>query len=421
MTDNMNDSLTRQAYEIAKERYAAIGIDTEKVLAQLQDFHLSMHCWQADDVKGFEVQAGALSGGIQATGNYPGAARNLDELRQDILKAKSLIPGTHRLNLHEIYGDFQGKVVDRNEVTAEHFGSWIEWAKENNTKLDFNSTSFSHPKSGNLSLSNPDKGIRDFWIEHTRRCRDIADEMGKAQNDPCILNVWVHDGCKDISVNHMLYRKLLKESLDEIFTEKKQYMKDCVEGKVFGIGLESFTVGSHDFYTAYAAANKIIPTIDTGHYHPTESPADKVSALLNFVPELMLHVSRPVRWDSDHVTIMDDNTQDLFSEIVRAGALERVHYGLDYFDGAMNRVGAYVTGSRAAQKCMLKALLEPQELISRYELEGKSFEVLAILEECKALPWNAVYDEFCVRNNVPVGNAFITEIQKYEKEVQSKR
>lgn len=417
----MNDSLTRQAYEIAKERYAAIGIDTEKVLAQLQDFHLSMHCWQADDVKGFEVQAGALSGGIQATGNYPGAARNLDELRQDILKAKSLIPGTHRLNLHEIYGDFQGKVVDRNEVTAEHFGSWIEWARENNTKLDFNSTSFSHPKSGNLSLSNPDKGIRDFWIEHTRRCRDIADEMGKAQNDPCILNVWVHDGCKDISVNHMLYRRLLKESLDEIFTEKKQYMKDCVEGKVFGIGLESFTVGSHDFYTAYAAANKIIPTIDTGHYHPTESPADKVSALLNFVPELMLHVSRPVRWDSDHVTIMDDNTQDLFSEIVRAGALERVHYGLDYFDGAMNRVGAYVTGSRAAQKCMLKALLEPQELISRYELEGKSFEVLAILEECKALPWNAVYDEFCVRNNVPVGNAFITEIQKYEKEVQSKR
>lgn len=417
----MNDSLTRQAYEIAKERYAAIGIDTEKVLAQLQDFHLSMHCWQADDVKGFEVQAGALSGGIQATGNYPGAARNIDELRQDILKAKSLIPGTHRLNLHEIYGDFQGKVVDRDEVTAEHFGSWMEWAKENDTKLDFNSTSFSHPKSGNLSLSNPDKGIRDFWIEHTKRCRDIADEIGKAQDDPCILNVWVHDGCKDISVNHMLYRKLLKESLDEIFTEKKQYMKDCVEGKVFGIGLESFTVGSHDFYTAYAAANKIIPTIDTGHYHPTESPADKVSALLNFVPELMLHVSRPVRWDSDHVTIMDDNTQDLFSEIVRAGALERVHYGLDYFDGAMNRVGAYVTGSRAAQKCMLKALLEPQELISRYELEGKSFEVLALLEECKALPWNAVYDEFCARNNVPVGNGFITEIQKYEKEVQSKR
>jgi len=421
MTYIMNDSLTRQAYEIAKERYAAIGIDTEKVLAQLQDFHLSMHCWQADDVKGFEVQAGALSGGIQATGNYPGAARNIDELRQDILKAKSLIPGTHRLNLHEIYGDFQGKVVDRDEVTAEHFGSWMEWAKENDTKLDFNSTSFSHPKSGNLSLSNPDKGIRDFWIEHTKRCRDIADEIGKAQDDPCILNVWVHDGCKDISVNHMLYRKLLKESLDEIFTEKKQYMKDCVEGKVFGIGLESFTVGSHDFYTAYAAANKIIPTIDTGHYHPTESPADKVSALLNFVPELMLHVSRPVRWDSDHVTIMDDNTQDLFSEIVRAGALERVHYGLDYFDGAMNRVGAYVTGSRAAQKCMLKALLEPQELISRYELEGKSFEVLALLEECKALPWNAVYDEFCARNNVPVGNGFITEIQKYEKEVQSKR
>ena len=330
----MNENQINKAYELAKERYAAIGVDTEKVLATLQDFHLSMHCWQADDVKGFEVQAGALSGGIQSTGDFPGAARNIDELRADILKAKSLIPGTHRLNLHEIYGDFQGKVVDRDEVTVDYFKSWIDWGKENNTKLDFNSTSFSHPKSGNLSLSNPDKGIRDFWIEHTKRCRDIADEMGKAQEDPCIMNLWVHDGCKDVSVNHMLYRHLLKESLDEIFSEKKENMKDCLEGKVFGIGLESFTVGSHDFYTAYCSKNNIIQTIDTGHYHPTEIPADKVSALLDFVPELMLHVSRPVRWDSDHVTIMDDNTQELFFEIVRAGALNRVHYGLDYFDGS---------------------------------------------------------------------------------------
>ena len=417
----MKDSAINQAYELAKERYAAIGIDTEKVLAQLQDFHLSMHCWQADDVKGFEVQAGALSGGIQSTGNYPGAARNIDELRADILKAKSLIPGSHRLNLHEIYGDFQGKVVDRDEVTVEHFQSWIDWAKDNNTLLDFNSSSFSHPKSGSLTLSNPDKGIRDFWIEHTKRCRDIADAMGKAQGDPCIMNLWVHDGCKDVSVNHYLYRSLLKDSLDQIFAESKTDMKDCIEGKVFGIGLESFTVGSHDFYTAYAAQNGKIPTIDTGHYHPTESPADKVSALLCYVPELMLHVSRPIRWDSDHVTIMDDPTQELFSEIVRADALGRVHYGLDFFDGSINRIGAYIIGTRSAQKCMLRALLEPRELISKYELEDRHFEVLALMEEAKALPWNAVYDEFCLRNSVPVGSDFIAEVQAYEKDVLSKR
>ena len=416
----MKESVNK-AYAIAKERYAALGVDTEKVLAQMQDFHLSLHCWQADDVKGFEVQAGALSGGIQSTGNYPGAARNIDELRADILKAKSLIPGSHRLNLHEIYGDFQGKVVDRDEVTVDYFKSWIDWAKENDTKLDFNSTSFSHPKSGNLSLANPDKGIRDFWIEHTKRCREIAETMGKAQGDPCIMNVWVHDGCKDVSVNHYLYRKLLRESLDEIFAKKYDNMKDCIEGKVFGIGLESFTVGSHDFYTAYAAKNGKILTIDTGHYHPTEVPADKVSAVLQFVPELMLHVSRPIRWDSDHVTIMDDNTQDLFYEIVRADALDRVHYGLDFFDGSINRIGAYVIGARSAQKCMIKALLEPKEMISKLELEGKTFEVLQYIEEEKTMPWNAVYEEFCVRNNVPVGNEVVPVIEQYEKDVTSKR
>jgi len=410
----------KQAYEIAKAKYAEYGIDTEKVLSQLQNFHLSMHCWQADDVTGFE-SAGDLTGGIQVSGNYPGKARNIDELRTDILKAKSLIPGTHRLNLHEIYGDFKGKFVERDVVTADSFKSWIDWGKQNNTFLDFNSTSFSHPKSGNLSLSSPDESIRKFWVEHTKRCREIAEEMGKQQGDPCILNIWVHDGCKDQSVNHYMYRSLLKKSLDEIFEQKYSNMKDCIEGKVFGIGLESFTVGSHDFYTAYAAANGKIPTIDTGHYHPTESPADKVSALLNFVPDLMLHVSRPVRWDSDHVTIMDDSTYELFSEIVRAGAIERVHYGLDYFDGAINRIGAYVIGSRSAQKCMLRALLEPTSKISEYELQGKQFQVLALLEECKALPWNAVYDEFCERNNVPVGCDYIKEIEKYETEVTSKR
>ena len=417
----MKEELVRKAYEVAKERYAEIGVDTEKVLKQLQDFHLSLHCWQADDVAGFEVQAGSLSGGIQSTGNYPGKARNIDELRADILEAKSLIPGNHRLNLHEIYGDFKGKVVDRDEVTVEYFQSWIDWAKENDTKLDFNSSSFSHPKSGSLSLSNPDEGIRGFWVEHTKRCRDIANAMGEAQGDPWIMNLWVHDGCKDMSVNHMLYRSLLKKSLDEIFAKKQPMMKDCIEGKVFGIGLESFTVGSHDFYTAYAAQNQKILTIDTGHYHPTESPADKVSAVLQFVPELMLHVSRPVRWDSDHVTIMDDPTQELFSEIVRADALDRVHYGLDFFDGSINRIGAYVIGSRAAQKCMLRALLEPKATISEAELKGQGYRVLALLEEQKAMPWQAVYDEFCVRNAVPVGQDFMKEIDSYEANVTSKR
>lgn len=416
----MKDQKVHQAYELAKERYAELGTDTESVLSQLQDFHLSMHCWQADDVAGFE-SSGELTGGIQATGNYPGKARNIDELRADIMKAKSLIPGSHRLNLHEIYGEFDGRPADRDKVGVEHFQGWIDWSKETGTPLDFNSTSFSHPKSGNLSLSNPDEGIRSFWIEHTRRCRDIADAMGKAQGDPCIMNVWVHDGCKDLSVHHALYRSLLKDSLDRIFSEKKEYMKDCIEGKVFGIGLESFTVGSHDFYTAYAAANSKILTIDTGHYHPTESPADKVSAVLDFVPELMLHVSRPVRWDSDHVTIMDDTTLELFSEIVRAGAMDRVHYGLDYFDGAINRIGAYVIGSRAAQKCMLRALLEPKELIGRYELAGETYKVLTYLEEAKTMPWGDVYNEFCLRNNVPAGLDYMREIDRYSAEICSIR
>ncbi len=417
----MKEELINKAYAIAKERYAELGIDTEKVINQMQDFHLSLHCWQADDVAGFENQGGELTGGIQSTGNYPGKARNIDELRADIIKAKSLIPGTHRLNLHEIYGDFQGEIVDRDQVEPCHFASWMEWGKENNMKLDFNSTSFSHPKSGNLSLSNPDEGIRNFWIEHTKRCRAVAEEMGKAQGDPCIMNLWVHDGSKDMTVNKKLYRELLKDSLDQIFATKYDNMKDCIESKVFGIGLESYTVGSNDFYTSYAAKNNKMITLDTGHFHPTESVADKVSAMLLFVPELMLHVSRPVRWDSDHVTIMDDPTLDLFSEIVRADALDRVHYGLDYFDGSINRIGAYVIGSRAAQKCMVRALLEPLATLRKYEAEDKGFERLALLEEAKALPWNAVYDEFCLRNNVPVGQDFIADVEQYEKDVTSKR
>ena len=416
----MNEQKIKQAYDLAVERYAAIGIDVEKVMEQLQKVQLSLHCWQADDVTGFE-SSGELTGGIQATGNYPGKARNIDELRADILKATSLIPGNHRLNLHEIYGDFGGKFVDRDEVEPAHFESWMQWAAENNMKLDFNSTSFSHPKSGDLSLSNPDEGIRNFWIEHTKRCRAIAEEMGKRQNDPCIMNLWVHDGSKDITVNRMKYRALLKDSLDKIFTEKYDNMKDCIESKVFGIGLESYTVGSNDFYIGYASQNQKIITLDTGHFHPTESVADKVSSMLLFVPELMLHVSRPVRWDSDHVTIMNDDTLDLCKEIVRCDALDRVHIGLDYFDASINRIGAYVIGSRATQKCMLQALLEPLAQLRQYEANGQGFQRLALLEESKSLPWNAVWDMFCLKNNVPVGEAFIDEVEKYEAEVTSKR
>ena len=416
----MSEQKIKQAYDYAVERYAAIGVDVEKAMEQLQNVQLSLHCWQADDVTGFE-STGELTGGIQATGNYPGKARNIDELRADILKAASLIPGNHRLNLHEIYGDFGGKFVDRDQVEPEHFESWMQWAEENKMKLDFNSTSFSHPKSGDLTLSNPDEEIRSFWIEHTKRCRAVAEEMGKRQGDPCIMNLWVHDGSKDITVNRMKYRALLKDSLDQIFAEKYDNMKDCIESKGFGIGLESSTVGSNDFYIGYAAQNQKIITLDTGHFHPTESVADKVSSMLLYVPELMLHVSRPVRWDSDHVTIMNDDTLDLCKEIVRCDALDKVHVGLDYFDASINRIGAYVVGSRATQKCMLQALLEPLPLLRKYEANGQGFERLALLEECKSLPWNAVWDMFCLKNGVPVGEAFIADIEKYEAEVTSKR
>lgn len=416
----MKSESIERAYAYAKERFAAIGVDTDAAIAKMNDIHLSLHCWQADDVAGFE-NSGSLSGGIQATGNYPGKARNIDELRADIAKVKTLLPGTHRLNLHEIYGDFGSEKVDRDQVEPRHFESWIQWAQENGMKLDFNSTSFSHPKSGSLSLSNPDKGIRDFWIEHTKRCRAVAEEMGKRQGDPCIMNLWIHDGSKDITVNRMLYRSLLKDSLDDIFTQKYDNMKDCLESKVFGIGLESYTVGSCDFYTAYAARHNKIVTLDTGHFHPTESVADKVSSLLLFVPELMLHVSRPVRWDSDHVTIMNDDTLDLCREIVRCNAIDRVHIGLDYFDASINRIGAYIIGARATQKCVLMALLEPIESLRKFEAADKGFERLAMLEELKSMPWGAVWDMYCLRSGVPVGEDYIADIERYEAEITSKR
>ncbi|MBR0201662.1 MAG: L-rhamnose isomerase [Bacteroidaceae bacterium] len=416
----MKEQLIQQSYEIARERYAAIGVDTDKAIAQLEQTPISLHCWQADDVVGFERNE-ALSGGIQTTGNYPGRARNIEEVRADVAFAKSLLAGNHRLNLHEIYGDFGGQFVDRDQVEIKHFESWIQWAKEQNLKLDFNSTSFSHPKSGSLTLSNPDPAIREFWIEHTKRCRRIADAMGKAQGDPAIMNIWVHDGSKDMTVERKRYREIFAESLDEILKEELPGMKTCLEAKLFGIGLESYTVGSHDFVAGYCATRKLMYTLDTGHYEQTENVADMVASLLLFVPELMLHVSRPIRWDSDHVTIMNDQTLDLFKEIVRADALNRAHIGLDYFDASINRIGAYIIGTRATQKCLLQALLEPLAQLRKYEDAGQNFERLALIEEAKSLPFGAVFDYFNLKNNVPVGEDFIPAIQEYEKNVTSKR
>ncbi|GAB6123434.1 L-rhamnose isomerase [Dysgonomonas termitidis] len=415
------NELVQKSYEIAKERYAAIGVDVDATLEKLQKIQISIHCWQADDVTGFENLGNLGGGGIQATGNYPGKARNIDELRADIEKVQTLVGGKHRLNLHEIYGDFGGKVVDRDEVEPSHFTSWMQWAKEKDLKLDFNSTSFGHPKSGDLTLANPDKSIRDFWIEHTKRCRAISEEMGKFQNDPCIMNIWVHDGSKDVTVNRYLYRSLLENSLDQIFAKEYKNMKDCIESKLFGIALESYTVGSHDFYLGYGAKKQKMVTLDMGHFHLTESVADKISSLLLFTPEIMLHVSRAVRWDSDHVVLLNDETIDLAKEIVRADALDKVHIGLDFFDASINRIGAYAIGIRSTQKAFLQGLLEPIVKLREYEANGQYFERLALLEEAKGLPWNAVWDYFCLKNNIAVGEDYIGEIQQYEKDVTSKR
>ena len=416
----MNAKQIEQNYLAAKERYAALGVDTDRALETLDKTPISLHCWQADDVVGFERNE-AASGGIQTTGNYPGRARNIEEVRQDIKEVSSLVGGTFRLNLHETYGDFGNTFVDRDEVGPEHFKSWMEWGKENGFKLDFNSTSFSHPKSGYLTLSNPDKGIRDFWIEHTKRCRRIADAMGKYQDDPCIMNIWIHDGSKDYTVERYRYRAILKESLDDILAEQLPNMKSCLEAKLFGIGIEAYTVGSHDFYAGYCSKNNVIYTLDTGHYEPTENVSDAVSSLLLFVPELMLHVSRPMHWDSDHVTLYDDKTRNLFSELVRIGQLHRAHIGLDYFDASINRIGAYVIGIRATQKSLLHALLEPLHTLREYEDNNRLFERLALLEEAKTLPEGAVYDYYNLTHNLPVGEEFIQNVNEYEKNVLSKR
>ena len=420
----MKEEQILRAYLDAKEQYATLGIDTDKALEQLDKLPISLHCWQADDVTGFENPDGVLTGGIQTTGNYPGKARTISEVRADIDKAMGLIPGNQRVNVHAFYGDFGGQLVDRDQIEPSHFQSWIDWAKEKNYKLDFNCTCFSHDKSADgLTLSHPDPEIRNFWIEHVIRCRKIAEEMGRQLGSKCMHNIWIPDGSKDVTVNRMQYRKNLKESLDKIFEYKTndEYMLDCIESKLFGIGAESYTVGSHEFYMGYGMKNNIVVTLDSGHYHPTEVISDKISSLLLFLPEVMLHVSRGIRWDSDHVVILNEELLAIAQEIVRADAVEKVHVGLDYFDASINRIGAYVVGVRATQKALLQALLEPIAKLREYESNGQNFERLALLEEAKSMPWGAVYNYYCAQKGVIVGEAYIADIQKYEKEVTLKR
>lgn len=420
----MNLEQIKRNYEDAKLQFASLGIDADKALEKLNDVAISIHCWQADDVSGFENPDGELTGGIQATGNYPGKARTIEELRKDIEEVLKLIPGNHRFSLHAIYGDFGGEFVDRDKIEPKHFQSWIDWAKKVGVKLDFNSTFFSHEKSNSgYTLSDFDPEIRKFWKDHLRQCRKIAAEIGRQQGSPCVHNIWIPDGEKDETVSRYEHRALLKESLDEVLSEKisTEYLKDCIECKLFGIGSESYVVGSHEFYLGYATKNNMMLTLDAGHFHPTEGIADKISSTLLFVPELALHVSRPVRWDSDHVVILSDDLLDLTQEIVRSGHLDKVNIGLDFFDASINRLGAYVIGIRSTQKAMLQALLEPTADLREFELQDKRFQRLAYLEELKSMPWNALYNYYCYQQGVPVGNDYISVIEKYEDEVTSKR
>lgn len=415
----------KSAYQNAKDQYAELGINTDDAIARLSKIDISLHCWQTDDVSGFETADAELGGGgIMATGNFPGKAKTIDQVKADIEKVMSLLPGNQRLNLHAIYGDFKGVKVDRDQIEVKHFQSWIDWAKKLGIGLDFNPTCFSHPLSNDgYTLSSKDEKTRKFWIEHVKRCRIIAAEMGKQLGTPCVMNLWIPDGSKDVPVDRYTYRALLKESLDEIYSVSfpKEYLKDSVECKLFGIGSEAMVVGSHEFYMGYAIKNNTLLTLDNGHFHPTEQVADKISSILLYLDEILLHVSRGVRWDSDHVVILNDEMLMIASEIVRAKALNRVNVALDYFDASINRIGAYVVGTRAAQQAFLCALLEPFETLKAAEESGNLFRRLALLEVMKSKPFGAVYDYYCLMNNVLVGEDYIAEIEKYEAEVLIKR
>jgi L-rhamnose isomerase len=421
----MKKASIEKAYQLAKEQYAALGVDTDKALAELDKIKISLHCWQTDDVGGFEKPGAELGGGgIQVTGNFPGKARTIEQMRKDLDEVMFLIPGEQRLNLHAIYGEFGGKFVDRDKIEVKHFQGWINWAKKRKIGMDFNCTCFSHPFANDgFTLSSKNERYRRFWVEHTKRCRAISAEMGKQLGTACVHNIWIPDGSKDTPVDRNTLRKLLKKSLDEIFSVKypKKYLKDSVEAKLFGMGLESMTVGSHDFYLGYAAKNGTMITLDNGHFHPTEQIGDKISACLQSVDELLLHLTRGVRWDSDHVVTFNDEITLIAQEIVRAKALNRVNIGLDYFDASLNRIGAYVVGARAAQLAFLFALLEPFRMLVKFEEEGKNFERLAFMELLKTLPYGVVYDYYCMTKNVPVGQDYIEKIKEYEQDVLMKR
>lgn len=413
-----------KAYELARESYSKFDVDTESAIDTLSKIPVSLHCWQGDDVGGFESSQGLSDGGIMATGNYPGKARNADELRMDLDKVFELIPGKHRLNLHAIYAETAGKKVERNELQPEHFSAWIDWAKEKSLGLDFNGTFFSHPKAkSGFTLASSDKAVRKFWVEHGIASRKIAEHIGRSLGCPCVTNVWIPDGYKDIPVDRKKPRELLKKSLDEIFAEKidKRYNLDSVESKLFGIGSESYVVGSYDFYLGYAVQNNVLLCLDTGHFHPTEEISDKISSVLTFLDEILLHISRPVRWDSDHVVVLNDQLQAITQEIIRGDFLNRVHIGLDFFDASINRIAAWVIGARNMIKALLTALLEPASALRQLESKGDYTSRLAMLEELKTMPFGAVWDYYCMKKDVPLESDWLKEVRDYEAKVTNLR
>jgi L-rhamnose isomerase len=423
-THSAPETAVSQAWQLARERYASAGVDADRALQTLATLPISLHCWQGDDVGGFENFGGTLGGGLVATGNHPGKARTPDELRADLEKAYSLIPGKHRLNLHAFYGEFGGQKVDRDQIAPEHFANWIAWAKANGLGLDFNPTCFSHPKSADGStLSHRDAGIREFWIEHCRRSREIGAAMGAALGKTCVTNVWIPDGMKDTPADRPGPRARLAESLDAVFQKPldPRLNLDAVEPKLFGIGSESFVVGSHEFYLGYAVSRRKLLTLDAGHYHPTEGIADKISSVLQYLPEILLHVSRGVRWDSDHVVILNDDLLAIAREIIANGCAGRVHIGLDYFDASINRVAAWTIGTRNMLRALLIALLEPTDRLRAAEAAGDFSTRLALQEETRTLPFGAVWDYYCATQGVPVGEAWLAEVKLYEKEILSRR
>jgi L-rhamnose isomerase len=413
-----------KAYNLAKECYSTWGVNTDQAMESLAGIPVSLHCWQGDDVGGFEHSDSVLGGGLAVTGNYPGKARNADELRRDIEKVYSLLPGKHRLNLHAIYAETGGRKVDRDEVAPEHFTGWIDWAKAQGIGVDFNPSYFAHPKaSSGFTLSHADEGIRQFWVAHGIASRKIAAAFGKALGTPSVNNVWIPDGYKDNPVDRKAPRERLAKSLDEIFAVKlsaKQVL-DAVEGKLFGIGTESYTTGSHEFYLGYAIRNNKLVCLDAGHYHPTETIADKISSVMAFLPEILLHVSRGVRWDSDHVVILNDDLQGIAQEIVRGGFTSRIHIGLDYFDASINRVAAWVVGMRCMIKALLIALLEPIGKLRELENAADYTGRLVVQEEAKTLPFGAVWDYYCMKSEVAIGQAWLEEVRRYERDVLSGR